>query len=168
ALVRGYADTYKRGLANWGRIVECVIEPMLAGQLSRTHFADAVLQARLAAAKDPEGEALAKTIAAIRPAAASEQAAEGAAAQRPPFETLDNIDARSGVGEALETAGSGDLLGHAHEPTPGRTRQRSPDADAPDPELGEVAHGQIAWEPHQEVDGLGRHRPDHSFDLLGG
>jgi len=76
ALVRGYADTYKRGLANWGRIVECVIEPMLAGQLSRVHFADAVLQARLAAAKDPEGEALAKTIAAIRRAAASEQAAE--------------------------------------------------------------------------------------------
>jgi len=75
ALVRGYADTYKRGLANWTRIVECVIEPMLAGQLSRAHFADAVLQARLAATKDPEGEALAKTIAAIRRAAASEHAA---------------------------------------------------------------------------------------------
>ena len=29
------------------------------------HFADAVLQARLAASKDPEGEALAATIAAI-------------------------------------------------------------------------------------------------------
>jgi indolepyruvate ferredoxin oxidoreductase beta subunit len=76
ALVRGYADTYKRGLANWDRIVECVIEPMLAGQLSRARFADAVLQARLAAAKDPEGEALAKTIAAIRRAAASVEAAE--------------------------------------------------------------------------------------------
>jgi len=48
---------------------------MLAGQLSRAHFADAVLQARLAATKDPEGEALAKTIAAIRRAAASEHAA---------------------------------------------------------------------------------------------
>jgi indolepyruvate ferredoxin oxidoreductase beta subunit len=75
ALVRGYADTYKRGLANWGRIVECVIEPMLAGRLSRAHFADAVLQARLAATKDPEGEALAKTIAAIRGSAASQHAA---------------------------------------------------------------------------------------------
>jgi len=75
ALVRGYADTYKRGLANWGRIAECVIEPMLAGRLSRAHFADAVLQARLAASKDPEGEALAKTIAAIGRSAASEHAA---------------------------------------------------------------------------------------------
>src|SRR5262245_13449931 len=81
------------------------------------------------------------------------------------FEALDNVAARGGVGEALEAAGPGDLLGHAYEPAPGRTRQRAPDADAPDPELGEVAHGQVAREPHQEVDGLGRHRPHHSFDL---
>jgi len=64
-LVRGYADTYKRGLANWSSIMDGVVEPMLAGKLPRTHFADAVLQARLAATKDPEGEALAETIAAI-------------------------------------------------------------------------------------------------------
>ena len=43
---------------------------MLAGRLPRAHFADAVLQARLAASKDPEGEALAETIAAIGRAAA--------------------------------------------------------------------------------------------------
>ncbi len=65
ALVRGYADTYKRGLANWNRIMEAVVEPALQGALPRTQFADAVLQARLAATKDPEGEALANTIAAI-------------------------------------------------------------------------------------------------------
>ncbi|HZT47496.1 MAG TPA: DUF6537 domain-containing protein, partial [Hyphomicrobiaceae bacterium] len=65
ALVRGYADTYKRGLANWTRIVQGVIEPMLSGALPRAHFADAVLQARLAASKDPEGAALGDTIAAI-------------------------------------------------------------------------------------------------------
>ena len=65
ALVRGYADTYKRGLANWTRIMGSVVEPMLAGRLPRAHFADAMLQARLAASKDPEGEALAETIAAI-------------------------------------------------------------------------------------------------------
>ena len=35
ALVRGYADTYKRGLANWGRIVEGVIEPMLDRKSTR-------------------------------------------------------------------------------------------------------------------------------------
>ena len=58
ALVRGYADTYKRGLANWSRIMEAVVEPGLSGALPRHQFADAVLQARLAAVKDPEGEAL--------------------------------------------------------------------------------------------------------------
>ena len=31
ALVRGYADTYKRGLANWNRIMDEVVEPALAG-----------------------------------------------------------------------------------------------------------------------------------------
>ncbi len=75
ALVRGYGDTYKRGLANWGRIVDDVVEPMLAGRLPRAHFADAVLQARLAASKDPEGEALAATIAAIHRTAPPGQAA---------------------------------------------------------------------------------------------
>jgi indolepyruvate ferredoxin oxidoreductase beta subunit len=70
ALVRGYADTYKRGLANWTRIMGEVVEPMLAGRLPRAHFADAVLQARLAASKDPDGETLADTIAALRRAGA--------------------------------------------------------------------------------------------------
>ncbi len=65
ALVRGYADTYKRGLGNWNAIMDGVVSPMLAGKLPRAQFADAVLQARLAATKDPEGEALAETIAAI-------------------------------------------------------------------------------------------------------
>jgi indolepyruvate ferredoxin oxidoreductase beta subunit len=65
SLVRGYSDTYKRGLANWTTIMERVVEPMLVGELPRVHFADAVLQARLAAAKDPEGCTLAETIAAI-------------------------------------------------------------------------------------------------------
>ena len=39
-------------------------------------IADAVLQARMAAAKDPEGEALARTIASIARATAPELAAE--------------------------------------------------------------------------------------------
>jgi indolepyruvate ferredoxin oxidoreductase beta subunit len=75
ALVRGYADTYKRGLANWTRIMGSVVEPMLAGRLPRAHFADAMLQARLAASKDPEGEALAETIAAIAHTAAPDKVA---------------------------------------------------------------------------------------------
>jgi indolepyruvate ferredoxin oxidoreductase beta subunit len=77
SLVRGYADTYRRGLGNWRRIVDEVVEPMLAGALPRSLFADAVLQARLAATKDPEGEALAATIAAIAGSAdAGQMAAE--------------------------------------------------------------------------------------------
>ena len=75
ALVRGYGDTYKRGLANWCRIMDGVVEPMLAGRLPRAHFADAVLQARLAASKDPEGQALEQTIAAIHRASQPDQAA---------------------------------------------------------------------------------------------
>jgi indolepyruvate ferredoxin oxidoreductase, beta subunit len=74
-LVRGYGDTYKRGLANWNRIVAEVIEPMLSANVPRAHFADAVLQARLAASKDPEGEALSATIAAIRRATPSQRTA---------------------------------------------------------------------------------------------
>ena len=66
ALVRGYGDTYKRGLANWRKIMDSVVEPTLAGRLPRAHFADAVLQARLAASKDPEGKSLDATIAAIQ------------------------------------------------------------------------------------------------------
>jgi indolepyruvate ferredoxin oxidoreductase, beta subunit len=65
ALVRGYAETYKRGQSNWAKIAAAVIEPALAGELAGVGFADAVLQARLAASKDPEGEALNRTIAAI-------------------------------------------------------------------------------------------------------
>jgi indolepyruvate ferredoxin oxidoreductase beta subunit len=76
ALVRGYADTYKRGLASWTAIMEKVVEPMLSGNLPRAHFADAVLQARLAAGKDPEGKMLAETIAAISRAAPGRMAAE--------------------------------------------------------------------------------------------
>jgi len=75
-LVKGYAETYKRGLANWSKIATAVIEPALGGQLAGIGFADAVLQARLAASKDPEGEALGRTIAAILAGAAAKQAAQ--------------------------------------------------------------------------------------------
>lgn len=65
-LVRGYGDTYKRGTTNWQSIAREVIEPGLSGGLPRHLFADAVLQARLAAEKDPDGSALAATITSIR------------------------------------------------------------------------------------------------------
>jgi len=76
-LIKGYGDTYKRGLSNYQRIAAEVIAPALAGRLTPQAGADAVANARVAALADPEGESLAKTLAAI--AAASpvlRQAAE--------------------------------------------------------------------------------------------
>src|SRR5262249_55999462 len=90
--VGGYSDTYQRGMGSWNLIAEGVVEPMLSGRLAGVPFADAVLQARIAASKDPEGVALKETIAAIaRTSAAGGNADAGgfvggppAAASRPP------------------------------------------------------------------------------------
>ncbi len=63
-LVRGYGDTYARGLANWHRIAAAVVEPAVAAPAA-PGLADQILQARIAAEKDPEGVTLAATLAAI-------------------------------------------------------------------------------------------------------
>ncbi|MGQ3030622.1 MAG: DUF6537 domain-containing protein, partial [Ferrovibrionaceae bacterium] len=65
ALLRGYGDTWKRGRENWRLLVDGIVEPMLAGRLPRRHFADAVMQARLAATADPEGDRLVQVIAGV-------------------------------------------------------------------------------------------------------
>jgi indolepyruvate ferredoxin oxidoreductase beta subunit len=65
-LVKGYGETYKRGHANWNRIVSDVIEPFLSGRLPSTQFADAVLQSRLAALADPDGARLTTVIESVR------------------------------------------------------------------------------------------------------
>ena len=65
-LVKGYGETYKRGHANWNRIVAEVVEPFLAGQLPPAQFADAVLQSRLAALADPDGTRLSTVIDSVR------------------------------------------------------------------------------------------------------
>ena len=64
-LIKGYGDTYKRGLSNYQRIAAEVIAPALAGRLAPQAGADAVANARVAALADPEGESLGKTLAAI-------------------------------------------------------------------------------------------------------
>ena len=69
-LVRGYGDTWERGHANWRRIADEVIRPMLSGAQNPAHFADAVLQARLAAVADPDGKRLAVMIASFKEVAA--------------------------------------------------------------------------------------------------
>lgn len=64
-LIKGYGDTYKRGLGNYRRIEAEIIAPALAGRMSASVAADAVASARVAALGDPEGEALSKTLAAV-------------------------------------------------------------------------------------------------------
>src|SRR5436190_3880019 len=64
-LIKGYGDTYKRGLANYRRIADEIIAPALAGRLPAAQAADAVANARVAALADPDGDALDRTLAAI-------------------------------------------------------------------------------------------------------
>ncbi len=64
-LIKGYGDTYKRGLGNYRRISDEVIAPALVGRMAPRTAADAVANARAAALADPEGETLSKTLAAI-------------------------------------------------------------------------------------------------------
>jgi len=76
-LIKGYGDTYKRGLGNYRRISDEVIVPALTGRLTPRAATDAVANARVAALADPEGESLARTLAAIASAAPQlRQAAE--------------------------------------------------------------------------------------------
>lgn len=65
-LVKGYGETYKRGMSNWNRIATEVIEPFLQGAYASAQFADAVLQARLAALADPDGARLGSVIDSLR------------------------------------------------------------------------------------------------------
>ena len=75
-LIKGYGDTFRRGLSNYRRIADEVIAPALAGRLPPSAAADAVANARVAALADPEGEALSKTLAAIAASTSARHAAE--------------------------------------------------------------------------------------------
>ncbi|MBV9261933.1 MAG: indolepyruvate oxidoreductase subunit beta family protein [Pseudolabrys sp.] len=64
-LIKGYGDTHARGRANDATIVQRVIFPVLAGDIGLAQAADAIASARTAALVDPEGESLAKCLAAL-------------------------------------------------------------------------------------------------------
>jgi indolepyruvate ferredoxin oxidoreductase, alpha subunit len=64
-LIKGYGDTYARGLAHYRAIEARVIVPALAGQIPPERAADAIASARTAALMDPEGESLARCLDAI-------------------------------------------------------------------------------------------------------
>jgi len=64
-LIKGYGDTHARGTGNFHIIETNVIRPALAGRIPLARAIDAVASARAAALVDPDGESLAKCIAAI-------------------------------------------------------------------------------------------------------
>ncbi len=64
-LIKGYGDTFQRGVQNYQRIRQYLILPALAGAMAPGLAAEALMQARIAALKDPEGETLGRTLAAI-------------------------------------------------------------------------------------------------------
>lgn len=74
-LIKGYGDTHRRGSENYRRIVDEIIEPVLAGDIREDRAADAIANGRAAALSDPSGKRLGEVIAAIN-APAQRQAAE--------------------------------------------------------------------------------------------
>jgi indolepyruvate ferredoxin oxidoreductase beta subunit len=75
-LIKGYGDTWKRGAANYATIEARVIAPVLEGRMPVAQGIDAVASARTAALVDPEGESLAKALAAIEAQVSMPLAAE--------------------------------------------------------------------------------------------
>ena len=64
-MIKGYGDTFARGLSNYRSIEARLIRPALAGQIPLPRAADAIASARTAALVDPEGESLANCLAEI-------------------------------------------------------------------------------------------------------
>jgi len=75
-LIKGYGDTWKRGSSNYATIEARVIAPVLEGRIPLRAGIDAIASARTAALIDPEGESLAKALAAIDAQVALPMAAE--------------------------------------------------------------------------------------------
>jgi indolepyruvate ferredoxin oxidoreductase beta subunit len=75
-LIKGYGDTYARGLSNYRTVEARLIRPALAGKIPLARAADALASARTAALVDPEGESLAKCLAEIDGQASFRIAAE--------------------------------------------------------------------------------------------
>jgi indolepyruvate ferredoxin oxidoreductase beta subunit len=75
-LIKGYGDTWKRGFSNYQTIEARVIAPVLEGRIPVAQGIDAIASARTAALLDPEGESLAKALAAIERQVALPLAAE--------------------------------------------------------------------------------------------
>lgn len=64
-LIKGYGETHRRGTANFARIREAIILPVLDGALDPRRASDAIASARVAALADPEGGRLAEVLSAV-------------------------------------------------------------------------------------------------------
>jgi len=66
AMIRGYGDVYRQGLADWNAIIDGLAKPTFDGVLALPDLAGAVAEARAAALPDPRQAALKRKIAEIR------------------------------------------------------------------------------------------------------
>jgi hypothetical protein len=65
-MVRGYGETYRRGIADWHAIIDGLVKPTFDGVLAIDDLAGAIAEARAAAMPDPRQVALKRAIAQIR------------------------------------------------------------------------------------------------------
>jgi hypothetical protein len=66
AMIRGYGEIYRQGLADWHAIIDGLAKPTFDGVLPLDDLAGAVAEARAAAMPDPRQAALKRVIAEIR------------------------------------------------------------------------------------------------------
>lgn len=66
AMVQGYGDGYRQGLADWHAIIDGLAKPTFDGKLPLSDLAAAITEAHAAAEPDPRQTALKRTIAEIR------------------------------------------------------------------------------------------------------
>src|SRR6201988_1106584 len=70
AMVQGYGDAYRHGLADWHAVIDGLAKPTFDGVLRLPDLAGAIAEAREAAMPDPRQSALRRKIAEIRAQAA--------------------------------------------------------------------------------------------------
>lgn len=71
AMVQGYGDAYRYGLADWHAIIDSLVKPTFDGVLALPDLAGAIAEARAAALPDSRQAALKRKIAEIRARAAA-------------------------------------------------------------------------------------------------
>jgi len=66
AMIGGYGDPYRQGVADWNAIIDGLVKPTFDGVLALGNLGDAVTEARAAVLPDPRQAALKRKIAEIR------------------------------------------------------------------------------------------------------